>query len=271
MNFWKIINYLCQIFREESLVCFLWLGRELRWERDFFCCPQCIFSLVCSHQVPKVFLKIFHNSTTLLSHMVCWKEWWANQSGPLTHTQKIIIIWVHPQLRNRISTQRTRQCSIRQGRLMGFSFSFWVGWEVEGWILLVLQCSQSVLIKFPRSSMKFPMASHFHCICLPNSCLLFTNTSGSKGEALYLVIETSILRSFPRFNYFLWWAKKKKTKLNLGGRDNLINTKMNNYLKNKRGILNDLNLCYIIADACCFLNQKKWIFFFASFNLTNFL
>jgi hypothetical protein len=45
---------------------------------------------------------------------------------------------------------------------------------------------------------------------------------------------------------------------------------MNNYLKNKRGILNDLNLCYIIADACCFLNQKKWNFFFASLNLTNF-
>jgi hypothetical protein len=68
--------------------------------------------------------------------------------------------------------------------------------------------------------------------------------------------------------------RDKKTKLNFGGGDNLINTKMNNYLKKtKRGTLNDLNLCYIIADACCFLNQKKKKFFFsffASLNLTNF-
>lgn len=56
--------------------------------------------------------------------------------------------------------------------------------------------------------------------------------------------------------------KDKKTKLNLGGRDNLINTKMNNYLKNRRGALNDLNLCYIIGDACFFLKPKKWILFF---------
>jgi len=150
-------------------------------------------------------------------------------------------------------------------RLMGFSFSFWVGWggrlDSFGFTMFP-KCSHQVPKEFHEVPKWFPMASHFHCICLPNSCLLFTYTSGSKGEALYLVIETSILRSLQRFNYFLWWAKKKKKKLNLGGRNNLINTKMNNYLKNKRGTLNGLNLCYIIAGACCFLNQKKWIFFF---------
>jgi hypothetical protein len=44
--------------------------RAERGKGFFFVVPNA-FPLVCSHQVPKVFLKIFHNSTTLLSHMVC--------------------------------------------------------------------------------------------------------------------------------------------------------------------------------------------------------
>jgi hypothetical protein len=68
--------------------------------------------------------------------------------------------------------------------------------------------------------MKFPNGSQWHhtfiAYALPNSCLLFTYTGESKGEALYLVIETSILRSLQRFNYFFVMGQKEKEKVELG-------------------------------------------------------
>ncbi len=108
----------------------------------------------------------------------------------------------------------------------------------------------------------FPIASHFYCICLGLKVAFFSPKQVDQRGGTLPCNRNFYFEEPSKVQLFFCDGPKRKKKLNLGGRDNRINTKMNNYLRNKRGTLNDLNLCYIIADACCFLNQKNGLFEF---------
>jgi hypothetical protein len=63
--------------------------------------------------------------------------------------------------------------------------------------------------KFPMCSPRMsPIAPHFNRLCFAQSPPLLTYISGPKGEALHCSIESSVLGSLHRFNFFLWWANQ---------------------------------------------------------------
>ncbi len=57
--------------------------------------------------------------------------------------------------------------------------------------------------RFPMCSPRvFPIAPRFNLICFAQNPPLLTYMAGPKGKALYLSIESSIVRSFHSFNFF---------------------------------------------------------------------
>ncbi len=96
---------------------------------------------------------------------------------------------------------------------------------------LLRTCSLQVLIRFPRFPMcsprVFPITPCFNPICFAQSPPLLTYIGGPKGEALHLTIESSILGSLHRLNFFLQWANCPKKKVGLVRHPQLINMKQN--------------------------------------------